>query len=211
MRILELFSGTGSIGQAFSAKGWEVVSLDYDPKCNATHCCDIMQWVCLYPPGYFDVIWASPDCRYYSLARSNAKTPRNLELADNLVLRTLSSIWYLKPKYWFIENPQTGLLKTRAFMHGLPYKDVTYCSYGKPYRKYTRVWTNSSWQPRPLCVKDQCPFVKDGRHIHTAQAGPGKMRGARMTKDNFDRWELYNIPAQLCTEIADSVTENLVV
>jgi hypothetical protein len=212
MRVLELFSGTGSVGKAFSAKNWEVVSLDLDPACNATHCCDILQWVCLYPPIHFDVIWASPDCRFYSLARSTAKTPRDLQLADSLVLRTLSLIFYLKPKFWFIENPQTGLLKTRAFMHGLPYKDVSYCSYGLPYRKLTRIWTNcSEWQPRALCVKDQCPFVKDGRHIATAQGGPGKIRGVRMINDRFARRELYGIPAALCEDIVDCLTENLVV
>ena len=138
--------------------------------------------------------------------------PRDLQLADSLVLRTISLIFYLRPRYWFIENPQTGLLKTRAFMHGLPYKDVSYCSYGMPYRKLTRIWTNfSKWQPRPLCIKDQCPFVRDGRHIATAQGGPGKVRGVRMSNDNFERRELYGIPAELCAEIVDCLTENLVV
>ena len=86
MRSLELFCGTKSIGRAFESQGFEVVSLDRDPTFEPTICCDILLWDhTAYPPGYFDVIWASPDCTQSSIARSNAKTPRNLEYADSLV------------------------------------------------------------------------------------------------------------------------------
>ena len=206
MRLLELVAGTGSVSKAFRERGWECVTLDMDASTHPTICCDILQWVCEYPPGHFDVIWAGCDCRHYSLARTTAKTPRDLLLADSLVLRTLSLIWYLQPKAWFIENPQTGLLKTRAFMQGLPFKDVTYCSYGYPYAKKTRIWTNWSWEPRPLCDKNLCPFVRNNRHLATAQLGPGKNKeGQRLSNDAFPRQQLYSMPPALCAEIADSV------
>ena len=89
MRILELFSGTGSVGRVFASEGWEVVSLDADPKTEATIHEDILTWDhTVYPPGHFDAIWASPCCTNYSRARTKANTPRNLELADSLVLRS---------------------------------------------------------------------------------------------------------------------------
>ena len=51
----------------------------------------------------------------------------------------LNIIDQAQPHYWFIENPQTGLLKNREVMEGLPFRDITYCAYGMPYRKATRI------------------------------------------------------------------------
>ena len=59
-RLLELFSGTGSVGRAFADLGWEVVSLDLDPKADATICADVWEPMPMFAPGYFDMIWASP-------------------------------------------------------------------------------------------------------------------------------------------------------
>ena len=79
MRLLELFSGTGSVGKVFREHVWKVVSLDWDPKFNANIVEDIRQWdYKSYPPNYFSCIWASPMCTQYSRARTTAKTPRNL-------------------------------------------------------------------------------------------------------------------------------------
>ena len=42
-RLLELCSGTGSVGRAFAARGWDVVSVDCDPRANASICCDLLE------------------------------------------------------------------------------------------------------------------------------------------------------------------------
>ena len=68
MRSLELFSGTGSVGSAFAAAGWTIISLDSDPKTDAAIHEDILTWdYTIYPPGHFDAVWASPCCTHYSL------------------------------------------------------------------------------------------------------------------------------------------------
>ena len=134
MRLSELFRGTTSIGCAFESQGFEVVSLDRDPKFEPTICSDMLLWdYTVFPQGYFDVIWASPDCTQHSIARSNAKIPRNLEYADSLVQRALDIIRYHNPRAWFLENPASGLLKTRGCMHLIPCVTVPYCKYGHPY------------------------------------------------------------------------------
>ena len=52
-RLLELFCGTKSIGRAFEAAGWEVVSLDIVSKFEPTILCDIRSWdYALFPPGH---------------------------------------------------------------------------------------------------------------------------------------------------------------
>ena len=115
MRIMrELFSGTRSVGKVASNMGWHVVSLDRDLAADIQT--DIMDWnYLIYPPGYFQFIWASPPCTEYSRAKTVGV--RKLEEADKIVERTWEIIDYFKPPLGYIlENPQTGLLKDREIM-----------------------------------------------------------------------------------------------
>ena len=206
MRLLELFSGTGSVGRAFRDLGWEVVALDIVSGPHAIRT-NILEWNYKdnFPVGHFDCIHASPPCQQYSIARTCAKTPRNLEYADSLVQLALDIIDYFKPKVFMIENPYTGLLRKRPLMQHMEsfLRRVTYCRYGLPYRKETAIWTNLGdlWQPRPLCTRaDPCPQVVNFWHPRSAQARD------RSTQTRFKREELYVIPAALCDELAQ-VTE----
>ena len=133
--------GTKSVGRLFEEYAFAVVSLDKDPKFEQTICEDILEWdhTC-YPPGYFDVVWSSPECTQYSIARSNAKTPRDLPYADSIVLRALEIIRYFNPRVWFLENPASSLLKTRLNMHLIPCVTVSYCRYVAGYQKHTTMW-----------------------------------------------------------------------
>ena len=157
MPLLKLFAGTQSIGKAFRELGWQVVSLDIDPKSGADIITDILAWdFRAYDTGHFDAIWSSPCCTHYSRARTCAKTPRDLEGADALVRRTLEIIMHFDPIVYGFENPASGMLKDREVVAGIPFKDVSCCMYGYPYRKYTRIWSNSEeWQPRPKCSMDR--------------------------------------------------------
>jgi hypothetical protein len=205
MKLLELFSGSGSIGSAFSAQGWEVVSLDLDPKTDADIHEDILTWDHkAFPPGFFDAVWASPCCTQYSCARRGAKTPRNLVLADSLVLRSLEIIAYYQPQFWFLENPTTGLLKDRPFMAGIPFTDVDYCCFCEwGYRKRTRIWTNSGLVGSLCCGPGLCPNMEGKRHRTSAQQGKNKTK-AGLHGSVFSTKLLYRIPPDLCKLVVSS-------
>ena len=195
MLIWDICCGTGRVSNVWRAAGHETLTLDLDPKCQPDICTDIMTWEYtdfgLEPP---DFIWCSPPCTHYSIARTKAKTPRDLEGSDAIVQRCLDIIQYWRPKYWVIENPQTGLLKTREVVKGIPFKDVTYCSYGTPYKKKTRLWTNcADWTPRPLCNHVSHPM--------SAQRGPGKRMGELRAGDTCSLSMLHAIPQSLTREI----------
>ena len=208
-RLLELFSGTGSIGKAFAKHGWDVVSLDMDPKSGATIIGDFMQWDWqVFPKGHFDCVWASPPCTHYSIARTTAKTPRDLEGSNRLVARVLECIEYFMPTTCFMENPQTGYLKNQPVVQGLRYRDVSYCVFGYPYKKATRIWTNSWWDPLPCCCRaSPCEYFRArGHHAMSAQRGPAKQGGVLKVGDRCSLSQLHSMPPALCEEICLEAT-----
>ena len=163
MRLWELCSGTGSVEHPWRAAGHEVMSLDSDPKCGADVCQDLLSW----------------EYTYFGL-----------EAPDQSCLDIIA---YWRPRYWFLENPQTGLLKTRDVVQGIPYVDLDYCMYGAPYRKRTRIWTNTAWTPRRLC--------NHASHPMTAQKGPSRRGGCLIQDDNCSLQTLHGLPAALTEEL----------
>ena len=83
--MLELFSGTGSIGKPFRANGHEVIAVDVDGRFGCEIQDDILQFAYVKLPWIPDIIWASPPCTEYSRAKTTGV--RNLELADRLVAK----------------------------------------------------------------------------------------------------------------------------
>ena len=90
------------------------MSVDLRADFNPDICCDVLDFdVGMLESKPVDVIWASPPCTQYSCARTRAKTPRNLVDSDKLVQKVLDIAAALNSMY-FIENPHSGLLKTRC-------------------------------------------------------------------------------------------------
>lgn len=132
IRVLELFSGTGSVSKVCDQypDKYEVWSLDICSKFHTpTILTDIMQWQYqIFEPGFFDFIWASPPCTMYSIARTTGGV-RDLIGANKVVQRVLDIIKHFKPVVACIENPETGLLKHQPQMQGLKSHTLSYCRY----------------------------------------------------------------------------------
>jgi hypothetical protein len=138
--ILDLCGGTGSWSRPYREAGYDVrvITLpEYD--------------VFTYEPpkGVYGIL-AAPTCTHFSLARTNAKQPRDLEKSMQLVKRCLEIIWqqqYELPavntkvttlKFWALENPR-GFLR---YFLGNPPLEFSPFDYGDPYKKRTHLWGN---------------------------------------------------------------------
>ena len=86
-RALDLFSGTQSVAYELALQGFEVTTLDVNPKLGANWQCDIMAWEYrdVFRPGHFELIFAAPPCEHFSQARTTS--PRDLTTADAIVQR----------------------------------------------------------------------------------------------------------------------------
>ena len=214
--LVELFSGTGSFGSAArevaegAGMAFRKLSVDIHPKYNPSTCTDILRWdyeselaTFLRDKREGDLLWvhASPPCNEFSIMKNGQQ--RNLPLADSIVQRALAIIEHLKPTYWTIENPK-GLLQKRPYMAALDkHKHLTsYCCWGRPFRKDTRLWSNLELH-LPVCrAGTYCgQKLATGKHALSAKdrdtrATDGTLLRARVSTDR-----LYAIPPELCAAV----------
>ena len=220
MNVLELFSGTQSIGKKFRAAGHNVLSVELNPIFT-TEEFGLDQWTMSVSDvdwkkveehfgGKVDVIWASPMCTTHSIAAISKHRTRgedgllyaksdNAKLHDSVLEATLKLIEDLKPKYWFIENPRGGMRKA-PMMQAINDKrhTVTYCQYetDRPVNerrmKPSDIWTN---HPNPNFK----PMCRNGSPCHEP-APRGSRTGTQGLKGNLER---SIIPPLLCEHIVE--------
>jgi hypothetical protein len=111
------------------------------------------------PPTNVYGIIANPPCTNFSIARTTAKTPRDLRDGMRLVKECLRIIWEcsyrikseaqkVSPlKFWSLENPATGSL--RWFL-GRPAFEYPQNEYGGHLSKKTALWGNFNLPVRPI-------------------------------------------------------------
>tara|TARA_B100001250_G_scaffold365349_1_gene345983 strand:- start:408 stop:1034 length:627 start_codon:yes stop_codon:yes gene_type:complete len=206
MKVLELFAGSRSFSKVAEQMGMETFTSDYKEFEKIDYVCDILQFDVSKIPFNPDIIWASPPCTTFSIAScyhhwNKDRTPKTKECVKGIeiVKKTLDIINYLKPKYFYIENPR-GLLRKMDFMQNVGIRHtVTYCQYdldiplNQRRMKPTDIWTNNDkWKPRQMC--------KNGMPCHAA-APRGSRTGTQGLKGNYLR---SIVPSELCKEILKS-------
>lgn len=208
IKILELFAGSRSIGKAAESLGFEVFSVDWEKYDGIDLAIDIEQMTPEMVPFVPDGVWASPDCKTYSIAaishHRNGTEPKSdyAKKCDAVNTHFISLIkhWQtINPEMvFFIENPR-GMLRKMPFMQEFKRYTTWYCTYGDDRAKPTDVWTNSTtWVPRPQCRNGN-------RQCHHAPAARGAKTGTQGRNNSYNR---SKIPAQLCEDVMKSLTKD---
>jgi hypothetical protein len=142
--ILDLCGGTGAWSRPYKEAGYDVRVITLPDHDVATY----------KPPKNVYGILAAPPCTMFSMARTNAKTPRDLRGAMETVQACLRIIWECqyqdkRLKFWALENPKARL---RWFL-GVPALTFSPNDYGDAYRKPTDIWGNFNTDLKKQPVK----------------------------------------------------------
>lgn len=234
MKILELFSGSRSIGNVAETRGMDVFSVDNVDYPNTDWVGDILEWDYKSNDGYVpDVIWASCPCTDFSVACIGKKwisgtefTPKYDLVGIKLLEKTLEIINYYLDKnpklIWWVENPRGKMRKSPSWedISHVRYTAM-YCKYGDHRMKPTDLWTNAKGFTPKTCKNYR--YDKFGnalnRHCHHDLSQRGstvrKLRdqgldvvkgGTEALKNNHER---SKIPKLLCEEVIDISINNL--
>tara|TARA_R110002096_G_C14454818_1_gene711839 strand:- start:50 stop:703 length:654 start_codon:yes stop_codon:yes gene_type:complete len=215
MIILELFSGTKSIGNVFEKENHTVISVDIDNHFKPTHNESIHDFD-YKQYKHFDYIHASPPCKWFSglqMTWYNRMRKINGDLvyydkyineimveneSDLFVKKALEIINYFNPTCWTMENPYSSnryALHKRPYMTNYKYSIVDYCMYNYDIRKTTIIFNNFNLKLN-RCNKT---------HIH-------KRLGSSYDKNKISKktlYERYVIPNELCKEIYKQIINRI--
>lgn len=206
-KILELFAGSRSIGKVGDSLGHNVFSVDWQPYQDIDLSIDIGYLTPNHIPFLPDMIWASPDCKTYSIAacsthRNNSIEPKSdyakkCDIVNQHFIRLIKFYLDKNPNMvFFIENPR-GMLRKMPFMQEFTRHTIWYCQYGDDRAKPTDIWTNSkTWIPKPMCRNGN-------KDCHHQSAPRGARTGTQGRKCSYTR---SAIPEQLCIDIYKSLT-----
>lgn len=130
-------------------------------------------------------VLAAPTCTMFSMARTVAKTPRDLKGAMALVDACLEVVKFCqydgrKLDFWALENPKARL---RWFL-GIPAMTFQPFEYGEPHSKKTDIWGNFNTDLKKNIVSLDDTQRKQS-HLNTRELPP--LPADYVLPDNFSR------------------------
>lgn len=132
--ILDLCGGTGSWSKPYKEAGYNVKIITH-PEYDLFTYDEYLEFI----DNVYGILFA-PTCTHFSLARTTAKTPRDLSGAMKLVRRGMNIIEDCRIngglKFWALENP-VGYLRQ---LLGKPVLTFNPNDYGANYTKKTDLW-----------------------------------------------------------------------
>jgi site-specific DNA-cytosine methylase len=188
--ILDLCGGTGSWSKPYKEAGYKVINItlpehDVTKAYIGTEYIEFPSELNIKNNKYVRIkdvygILAAPPCTHFSIARTNAKKPRDLNGAMKIVhfcLKIIHSCQYgissstqRKPPltFWALENPR-GLLNW--FLGKAPFEFDPY-DFGDNYRKRTCIWGNFNFPTKnPIeCTMPKFDKLKT-KDIHGEEYG----------------------------------------
>ena len=76
--IVEIFSGSKTVSGVFEKKGWKSITLDNDPSCNPSICCDFLDFDIDSIPRSVAFFWISVPCTVFSRESSRLHFDKSL-------------------------------------------------------------------------------------------------------------------------------------
>jgi site-specific DNA-cytosine methylase len=150
MLMLDLCAGLGGASQAMRDRGWDVITLDNDPRFGCEITADLRTWT--WHGERPDLIWLSDPCTEFSRESMPwCKTGATPDLS--VVLAGLRVIRAARPRYWVRENVRGSVSWVRPFLgepreiHGPFYLWGNFPPLGKPQLKMRKKESYSSTQP----------------------------------------------------------------
>ena len=162
--ILDLCGGTGMWSKPYSDAGYDVRIITKPGHDLFTY----NEWQ-EFIPDIHGVLFA-PTCTMFSLARTTAKNPRDLEGAMRLVNRGICIIQEIRTnsdsnlKFWALENPK-GYLRQ---LLGKPPLTFNPMDYGANYSKKTDLWgyyNTPKLSPRKLTAEEKARCAINNREL----------------------------------------------
>ncbi len=147
MLCIDLCSGLGGFSKAFVDAGWEVVTVDVEPKFKPTFVADVCELI--ERPDFFgayrypDVLLASPPCNKFSVANTHGWPQWGIKKAMEVAGACFEAVARLEPKWWLIENPRGKLRKLAPFPPAMTIRYSDW-SQSQPSQKPTDLWGNIS-------------------------------------------------------------------